>query len=211
MDVTPDVSLLFSSLMGSTTAAAAATKDDEPATSTRNGVVPPKTVNQVQKSTNRSPACEWTSGETKLMLDYYEQYFPQVGPMKKFKNKKHMFARIAANICEALGVQRTGDQCCRRYKTIIKRKRTALVHNSTSGNSPSEVPYEDELSKIRWADDSIEPEQLRDSYGIVSQKTCPGAASPQASPVPDEVASTEGGRTTPNDSGVSSDASSTSQ
>ncbi|KAH6932829.1 hypothetical protein HPB50_010144 [Hyalomma asiaticum] len=114
--------------------------------------------------------CEWTAGETKLLLDYYHQYFSQIGPMKKFRNKKLMFARIAANITEVTGIPKTGEQCCSRYKTVMRRKRSAAAHNNKSGNSPSDVPYEDEIAKIRWLDDSLEPEELRDSSGIVSMK-----------------------------------------
>ncbi|KAH7976744.1 hypothetical protein HPB52_018868 [Rhipicephalus sanguineus] len=62
-------------------------------------------------------ACEWTAGETKLMLDYYEQYFAQ-----------------------------------------------------KSGNSPSDVPYDEELAKIAAQDDSLEPEELRDGHGVVWRK-----------------------------------------
>ncbi|XP_049268507.1 E3 ubiquitin-protein ligase BRE1A [Rhipicephalus sanguineus] len=125
--------------------------------------------------------CEWTAGETKLLLDYYQQYFSQIGPMKKFKNKKSMFGRIAANITEAVGVPKTGDQCCSRYKTVMRRKRSAAAHNNKSGNSPCDVPFEDEIAKIRWLDDSLEPEELRDSSGIVSIKRPPSRPPSQAS------------------------------
>lgn len=118
-------------------------------------------------------ACEWTTGETKLLLDYYEQYFPHVGPMKKFKNKKEMFARIAANLDQTMGIRRTGEQCCSRYKTILRRKTSAAAHNKRSGNSPCEVPFVEELASISALDDSIEPEELRDGYGIVSRKDIP--------------------------------------
>ncbi|XP_075738459.1 uncharacterized protein LOC142783776 [Rhipicephalus microplus] len=130
-----------------------------------------------QKSEQRSTGCEWTARETKLLLDYYQQYFSQIGPMKKFKNKKAMFAKIAANITEAVGVPETGDQCCSRYKTVMRRKRSAAAHNNKSGNSPCDVPFEDDIAKIRWLDDSLEPEELRDSSGIVSIKRPPSQAS----------------------------------
>lgn len=126
--------------------------------------------------------CEWTSGETKLLLDLYASYFGQVGPMKKFRNKKAMFERIAREIQDKLGVTRNGDQCCSRYKTVLKRKKVAAVKNNTSGNSPEEVPYEDELEKIRWLDDSIEPEVVRDASGVFSKKTCPQTPTQSVSP-----------------------------
>ncbi|XP_037279277.1 uncharacterized protein LOC119172327 [Rhipicephalus microplus] len=130
-----------------------------------------------QMSEQRSTGCEWTAGETKLLLEYYQQYFSQIGPMKKFKNKKAMFAKIAADITEAVGVPKTGDQCCIRYKTVMRRKRSAAAHNSKSRNSPCDVPFEDDIARIRWLDDSLQPEELRDSSGIVSIKRPPRQAS----------------------------------
>lgn len=78
--------------------------------------------------------------------------------------------QIAANLKDTLGIIRTAEQCSTRYKTIMKRKKTAVAHNNKSGNSPTPVPFEDEVEKIRWLDDSLEPAELRDSHGIVSKK-----------------------------------------
>ncbi|XP_075550730.1 uncharacterized protein LOC142584488 [Dermacentor variabilis] len=124
---------------------------------------------QSRKNDQRSTGCEWTAGETKLLFDYYEQYFAEIGPLKKFKNKKLMFSQIAADITEALGVPKS-EQCCSRYKTVMRRKRSATADNNKSGNSPCEVPFEDEVARIRWLDDSLEPEELRDSSGVVAVK-----------------------------------------
>lgn len=126
-------------------------------------------------------ACEWTEGETKLMLDYYEQYFPQVGPMKKFRNKKEMFGRIAETLNKTMGITRTGEQCCSRFKTVIRRKTSATTQNKKSGNSPSDVPYDEELAKIAALDDSVEPEELRDGYGVVSRRDTGSVSSKKGS------------------------------
>lgn len=104
-------------------------------------------------------------------------YFPLVGPMKKFKNKKSMFAKIAQEIQDEIGAVRTADQCSTRYKTVSKRKKNARDQNNKSGNSPQIVEYEDELEKIRFLDDSLEPEIVRDSAGVVSQKSSPPSLS----------------------------------
>ncbi|XP_049522164.1 DDRGK domain-containing protein 1-like [Dermacentor silvarum] len=134
-----------------------------------------------QRTSRRSAACEWTEGETKLMLDYYEQYFPQVGPMKKFRNKKEMFGRIAENLNKTMGITRTGEQCCSRFKTVIRRKTSATTQNKKSGNSPSDVPYDEELAKIAALDDSVEPEELRDGYGVVSRRDTGSVSSKKGS------------------------------
>ncbi|KAH7950401.1 hypothetical protein HPB49_023704 [Dermacentor silvarum] len=52
----------------------------------------------------------------------------------------------------------------------MRRKRSATAHNKKSGNSPCEEPFEDEIARICWLDDSLEPEELRDSSGVVSVK-----------------------------------------
>lgn len=117
------------------------------------------------------------------MLDYYEQYFARVGPMKKFRNKKEMFSFIAAKLKETLGADRTGEQCSTRYKTVMKRRKVAVAHNHKSGNSPTPIPFEDEVEKIRLLDDSLEPAELRDSYGVVSKKAKQSTPSTAPSPV----------------------------
>lgn len=61
-----------------------------------------------------------------------------------------------------IGSIKTPDQCNTRLKTIQKRKRQAVCHNGRSGAGPVDVPYEDELDRIRMMDDSIEPEVIRD-------------------------------------------------
>ncbi|KAH7955067.1 hypothetical protein HPB49_024350 [Dermacentor silvarum] len=66
---------------------------------------------------------EWNSHESKILLENYVRYVPQVGPDKKFRSKKDMFKRIADHIFEATGQRRTGEQCENRYKTIMRRKR----------------------------------------------------------------------------------------
>lgn len=41
---------------------------------------------------------EWGDSETKLLLDLYHEYLPQVGPLKKFRNKKTMRQKISDEI-----------------------------------------------------------------------------------------------------------------
>ncbi|KAH7932854.1 hypothetical protein HPB49_003873 [Dermacentor silvarum] len=81
-----------------------------------------------------------------------------------------MFDRIKENLNKTMGITRTGEQCCRRFKTVIRRKMSATVRNKKLGNSPSEVPYGEELAKITALDNSVEPEELRDGYGVILRK-----------------------------------------
>ncbi|KAH7953557.1 hypothetical protein HPB49_010080 [Dermacentor silvarum] len=105
----------------------------------------------------------------------------KVGPMKKFRNKKEMFGRIAENLNKTMGITRTGEQCCSRFKTVIRRKTSATTQNKKSGNSPSDVPYDEELAKIAALDDSVEPEELRDGYGVVSRRDTGSVSSKKGS------------------------------
>ncbi|KAH6920040.1 hypothetical protein HPB50_028973 [Hyalomma asiaticum] len=77
-----------------------------------------------------------------------------------------MFSHIATKLRETLGAGRTAEQCSTRYKTVMKRSKVAVRHNQKSGNSPTPIPFEDEVDKIRLLDDSLEPAELRDSYGV---------------------------------------------
>ncbi|KAH8029245.1 hypothetical protein HPB51_024290 [Rhipicephalus microplus] len=78
----------------------------------------------------------------------------------------------------------------------MRRKRSAAAHNSKSGNSPCDVPFEDDIAKIRWLDDSLQPEELRDSSGIVSIKRPPRQASTSQSSTSQASGSQESTSTT---------------
>lgn len=116
-------------------------------------------------------ACIWTDGETKVLLDYYERYLREMGPMKRFKNYNSIFAQISRDLSETIGSTKTACQCKTRYKTILKRKRRAISTNNQSGASPCPVPYEEEMDRIRALDDSIEPEVQRDIFGATFKDT----------------------------------------
>nr|CAH7751142.1 unnamed protein product [Callosobruchus chinensis] len=83
---------------------------------------------------------EWGE-ETKLLLDLYHQYLPQIGPMKKFKNKKKVWERISMEIEKNLGILRTPVQCESRFKTIMKRKSLVISENKKSGNARMSLQF----------------------------------------------------------------------
>lgn len=128
------------------------------------------------------PAAEWTEGQTKLLLEYYCKYFPQIGPFKKFKNKKQAFKQISMDVEAILGIKKTPEQCENRYKTVIRRRKAASDNNNRSGASPSPVPFDDEIRKIETIDDSIEPEVQRDASGVIFKDSpeSPRLVSPNA-------------------------------
>ncbi|KYN14652.1 hypothetical protein ALC57_13138 [Trachymyrmex cornetzi] len=64
-----------------------------------------------------------------------------VGPMKKFKNKKVMWEKIATDIEDNIGRKYTFVQIENRFKTLLKRKKDAIEHNKRSGNERTDVPY----------------------------------------------------------------------
>lgn len=90
--------------------------------------------------------------------------------MKKFRTKKAMWVQIATDLNRILKIVRTDVQVENRFKTVMKRKKQAIDNNQTTGASRINIPYEEELSKISALDDSIEPEVLRSSAGIVKVK-----------------------------------------
>nr|XP_037270684.1 uncharacterized protein LOC119162394 [Rhipicephalus microplus] len=135
-------------------------------------------------------APEWTPGETKLLLDYHYKYFPEVGPFKKYKNKKMLFKQVSQDLADVLGGSKTPQQCENRVKTVIRQKRKACDNNK-SGAQPCPVPFDDEMRKIESIDDSLEPEVQRDSYGATYKATSSSSDSsadvPSTSP---EISST---------------------
>lgn len=63
-----------------------------------------------------------------------------------------MWAKISSMIPE-----KTPKQCEERYKTVLRRKKTAVDNNSASGSKRKKIEFEDELNRICLLDDSIEP------------------------------------------------------
>ena len=99
-------------------------------------------------------------------MDKYAEYLPQIGPLKKFKNKKLMWAEISNDLKENCNNSKTALQIENRYKTVLNRKKKAVENNNKSGSSREEVPFEKELSQMSKLDDSIEPEVLRSANSV---------------------------------------------
>ncbi|XP_036322440.1 uncharacterized protein LOC118736459 [Rhagoletis pomonella] len=84
--------------------------------------------------------------------------------MKAMRNKKEMWVRISTEI-----EGRTAKQCEDRYKTLIKRKKTAVENNHTSGAKRQRIEFAQELETIAAIDDSIEPEVQMSSQAVVTK------------------------------------------
>lgn len=57
----------------------------------------------------------WSETEGQLLMEKFRDYRHEIGPMKKFKNKKAMWEKISADILAELGSLKTGPQCENRY------------------------------------------------------------------------------------------------
>ncbi|XP_025155713.1 uncharacterized protein LOC112588799 [Harpegnathos saltator] len=68
----------------------------------------------------------WSNSGTSFLLDKYETYMSDIGPMKKFKTKKLMWAQISKDMLTMLDVLKTPLQVENRYKTVLKRKKKQL-------------------------------------------------------------------------------------
>lgn len=53
----------------------------------------------------------WSDTEAQLLMEKFREYQHEIGPMKKFKNKKSMWEKISADILAELGSLKTGAQC----------------------------------------------------------------------------------------------------
>lgn len=124
------------------------------------GFIKAKDNNTVSIPESGSGHLEWGHNDTRILLDLYAEYLKDVGPMKRFKNKKAMWTQISNDILKSLNLLRTEAQCESRYKTVLKRKTTAVTKNRRTGESPEPVEFESEIDKIKSLDDSVEPEIL---------------------------------------------------
>lgn len=98
----------------------------------------------------------WSAGDTRQLLELHKIYMPEIGLKKKFKNKKHMWHKIASKISD-----KTAKQCEERYKTLLKRKKSKLSsadNYNTAASKETQMDFEDKLTKIFTLDDSIKPE-----------------------------------------------------
>ncbi|XP_053967613.1 uncharacterized protein LOC128869147 [Anastrepha ludens] len=107
----------------------------------------------------------WTEGETRLLLDKYASYLPDIGPFKQLKTKKDMWMKIGAEFDG-----KSWKQCEERYKTIMKRKKVAVENNRTSGAKRQKLQFEEELEKTCKIDDSIEPAVKISSQCIIKKE-----------------------------------------
>lgn len=60
----------------------------------------------------------WSEKDTKRLLELYNDYLPQTGPLKRFKQKKEMWSYVANEF-----PGKSGKQCEERYKTVLRRKK----------------------------------------------------------------------------------------
>ena len=81
-----------------------------------------------------------------------------------------MWNHIVDSINKTFKTNKTGIQAENRYKTVLKRKKTAIDNNKKSGACRMEIPFENEINKIASIDDSIEPEVSGTAKGIFKKK-----------------------------------------
>ncbi|XP_040064658.2 chromatin assembly factor 1 subunit A-like [Ixodes scapularis] len=149
--------------------------------------VPEESDGTPQNSTQNSSTqpCIWSEGESKLLLALYSRYFPEIGPFKRFKTRKHMFIKIAEEINERMNSHYTAQQCDTRFKTLKKRKTKVVDSNGKSGATRQHIEFEEEFNLIRAADDSVEPEVMMGvSQAVYKQTTLHAPASSTENPRP---------------------------
>lgn len=102
----------------------------------------------------------WTEDQTRLLLNLYMQNMENIGPLKRFKNKKQMWESISNEIKTTFGVKFTTLQTENRFKNVAKKNKDVIKNNRTSGSSIMATPYDKEMGQIAALDDSIEPEVI---------------------------------------------------
>ncbi|XP_026816262.1 uncharacterized protein LOC113558791 [Rhopalosiphum maidis] len=99
----------------------------------------------------------WTDENTSFMLNCFHNYSKQIGPMKKFQNKKTMWTKVRQDMIKELGCSFTETQIENRYKTVLRRNISLMKKKNTTGPSPNLSSVHEEFSQITALDDSIEP------------------------------------------------------
>lgn len=102
----------------------------------------------------------WTENQTKWLLDKYAENMSEVGPKKRFRNKKCIWELLAEQMEAELKIKKSFEQLANRFKTVSRKAKNQIDHNNKSGNTRVDVDFEEELRKISSKDDSIEPEVL---------------------------------------------------
>ena len=85
----------------------------------------------------------------------------EVGPKKKFRNKKCVWEFLAEEMQAELKIKKSFEQLANRFKTVSRKAKNQIDHNNKSGNTRVDVDFEEEIRKISTKDDSLEPEVLR--------------------------------------------------
>ncbi|KYN17993.1 hypothetical protein ALC57_09708 [Trachymyrmex cornetzi] len=70
-----------------------------------------------------------------------------------------MYDQISKDLFTKFCIKVTGQQCLNRYKNVSKQNKKALSSNKVSGNTSTEVPYDNEFEEIKSIDDSQQQEE----------------------------------------------------
>lgn len=95
----------------------------------------------------------WSDEETKMLIHIYSEYIPEIGPKKRFKQKKDMWMTISSRM-----PGKTAKQCEERFKTVLRRKRKwALKNQNANGTTkkqqqklPLDLPILPHEPQIVW-------------------------------------------------------------
>lgn len=85
---------------------------------------------------------EFSKQQSEFLVDLFGEFVDDVGPAKKFGNKKKMFAAIATKLYEKFHTCFTSEQCNQKYNNIAKAVRAANAQNAKSGSNYIQVPFQ---------------------------------------------------------------------
>ncbi|XP_013101139.2 uncharacterized protein LOC106082925 isoform X2 [Stomoxys calcitrans] len=74
----------------------------------------------------------WSDSETRQLLNLYSHHLSDIGPRKRFKNKKDMWINISSRFRG-----KTAKQCEERFKTVERRRRKWAIRNNTPFSTTS--------------------------------------------------------------------------
>lgn len=75
-----------------------------------------------RKGNETSLDADWTDERTDFILNRYDEYITEFGPMKTLKQKKYRWKAIASELNQAFGIKKSASQVENRFQTILRRK-----------------------------------------------------------------------------------------
>nr|XP_023024480.1 uncharacterized protein LOC111512571 [Leptinotarsa decemlineata] len=114
---------------------------------------------RLQEKREHEFVANWTSDQTKVMLDLYKKYRPKVGSFQ-IKNLKRLWEVLAAEMNEILESNYSSSHVENRWR-VVERSYKKFVDNQTkTGRGKKYFEYQEEMDNIFRGKKNVKPDVL---------------------------------------------------